>query len=125
DLQALLNNLFDGASGSTGSSGKTITDVLTALQNLFDSAGLKLAKARALQTLINNIVDGATGSSGSSGQTPSNALSALQSQFTTLGSKLDPTSDLDSANLTNVTNIPHIGVARIIDNATDNIQDFF
>jgi hypothetical protein len=67
-LLDLLNNIFDGLSGSTGSSGKTLANVLAAFQALIDSGGLiKVTHIPGLdaswiisgtfaQTMISNLV---------------------------------------------------------------------
>lgn len=86
DLQTLFNNLYDGFLGSTGSTGKTLANVLTAAQTFFASVAGKALQSD-LQTLYNNIFDGLSGTTGSVGKTLANVLSAAQAFYATVGGK--------------------------------------
>jgi len=79
DLQTLFNNLFDGHNGTTGSTGKTLGDVLAILQTIFDANGLKSAKLP--ESLFNNLFDGHNGTTGSTGKTLADVLTVLQTIF--------------------------------------------
>lgn len=66
DFGGLLNNLLDGALGSSGSTGTTPANVLSAFQSLFDSNGVKPAKVPGFPELttesgqIKDILSGLT-----------------------------------------------------------------
>lgn len=78
DFNSLLNNLFDGVSNTSGSTGKTLANVLTAFTGFFGASG-------TFGSLLNNLFDGASGTSGSTGKTLANVLSAFTGLFTTVG----------------------------------------